>query len=170
VTDHSFREALLKQNGETSVEAQLQVFDDLVKADRRQARRLTIWTISVWAVWVTMIAVGLGLPMVLSASAPRAARPPQEAITPATTTVSVPVPAQNNANPGGLMPLVAAILGVVVMAVFFGLPIAGVVLLVMMIAARRSATMSQIQASLMSIDVQLRRALSQKTPSTGPQG
>ena len=66
------------------------------------------------------------------------------------------------------MPVVAAILGVIALTVFFCLPLAGVVLLVMMIAARRTATMSQIQASLASIDAQLKLILSQKSPSIGP--
>jgi hypothetical protein len=116
----SFRDALLEQDGRTPVEAQLTVLDDLVKADRRHVRRLTIWTIVGWAVCVTVLAIGLSVP--------------------------------------------------IVMVVLFCLPLVGVVLLVITIASRRSATMSQIQASLASIDAQLKLILSQKTPPTGPQG
>ncbi len=50
----------------------------------------------------------------------------------------------------------------------FCLPVAGVALLVIMLAARRTATVSQIQASLASIDTQLKLILSQKPPSSGP--
>ncbi len=56
----------------------------------------------------------------------------------------------------------------IVMVVLFSLPFVGVVLLVIMIASRRSATMSQIRASLASIDAQLKLIQSQKTPPTGP--
>ncbi len=149
------------------MEAQLKVLDDLMKVDRQSVRRLTIWTVTVWAVWVSMMVVGLGLPMVLSATAPRPAGPPRESVT-ATSTVPSPVPAQGRSNPAGPMGVVAASLAVVLLAVFYSLPIAGVILLVMMIAARRSATTRQIQASLVSIDAQLKLILVQKTSSTGP--
>jgi hypothetical protein len=118
--DSSFRKALLEQDGETSVETRLTVLDELVKADRQHIHRLTIWTIVGWAVCVTALTIGLGVP--------------------------------------------------IAMVVLFCLPLVGVVLLVITIASRRSATMSQIQASLASIDAQLKRILSQKTPPTGPQG
>jgi hypothetical protein len=169
MSDHSLRDALLKQQNEgTSVETQLNVFNELVQVERRRARRLTIWTLAVWAVWVSMMAVGLGLPMVLQATA---VRPPQKPAT-STTTTTVPtsVPAQSHPNPGGPMQVAMAILAVFFMVVFFCLPVAGVVLLVMMIVSRRSATMSQIQASLMSIDAQLKLIVSQNIPPAGPQG
>jgi hypothetical protein len=66
------------------------------------------------------------------------------------------------------MPVVAAIFAVVVLSAIFALPIAGVILLVMMIAGRRTATMSQIQASLLSISAELKLILRQTTTSTGP--
>ena len=72
--DPSFRDALLKQNGETSVEAQLTILDELVKADRRYVRRLTIWTIVGWAVCVVILAVGLGVPIVMACVLPPARR------------------------------------------------------------------------------------------------
>ena len=160
MTDFSFRDSLLKQDGETPVDVQLKVIDDIVTADRQYVRRLTIWTIAVWATWVAMIALGLGLPMVLAEMAPRTAGPPQEPVTATTTLVP--------SNSAGSMRVVAATLAVAVFAVFCFLPIVGVILLVMMIAARRSATISQIQASLASIDAQLKQILSQKTSSTHP--
>ena len=55
--DPSFRNALLEQNGETPVEAQLTVLDELVKADRQYIHRLTIWTIVGWAACVTILAL-----------------------------------------------------------------------------------------------------------------
>ena len=110
------------------------------------------------------MAIGLGVPMVQKASAPRAARPPQEVVT-ETTTKKMPMQAQ--ANPGRPAPVFAAILAVVLGTAFFCLPLAGVILLVMLIAARRTATMSQIQASLLAINAQLNLILSQKTPSAG---
>ena len=116
--DPAFRDALLTQEGRTSVEAQLTLLDDLVKADRRYVRRLTIWSVAGWAVLVVIMAVGLGVPLVQ-------------------------------------------------MAVFC-LPVAGVVMLIIMLTARRTATVSQIQASLASIDTQLKLILSQRPPSSGP--
>jgi hypothetical protein len=56
----------------------------------------------------------------------------------------------------------------IVMVVLFSFPFVGVVLLIIAIASRRSATMSQIQASLASIDAQLKLIQSQKTPPNGP--
>jgi hypothetical protein len=166
--DNPLRDALLKQNGETSVDAQLKVLEDLVTSDRRYVRRLTIATVAVWATWVTMMAVGLGLPMVLAATAPRPAGPPKELVT-ANTTTTVPLPGfqQRQSSPMGV---VAAILVVIVLAVFYALPLAGIILLVMLIAARRTATMTQIQASLLSINAVLKQLLIQKTPPTGAQG
>jgi hypothetical protein len=120
MTDPSFRDALLKQDEGTSVEAPLTVLDELLKADRRHIRRITFWTIFLWPVLVVIMALGLGVPL-----APMA---------------------------------------------LFCLPVAAVVLLVVALAARRSATMSQIQASLASIDAQLKLILSQQTSSTGPPG
>jgi hypothetical protein len=109
MTDPSFRDALLKQNGETPVDAQLTILDALIKADRRYVHRLTIWTIVGWVVCVVILAL----------------------------VASTPIP-------------VVALLS---------LPFLGVALLVIIIAARRSATMSQIQASLASIDAQLKLIL-----------
>ena len=54
------------------------------------------------------------------------------------------------------------------MTLLFCLPLVGIVLLIIMIAALRSATMTQIQASLASIDAQLKRILRQETPPSGP--
>jgi hypothetical protein len=117
--DSSFRDALLKQNGEKPVEAQLAILDELMSAHHRYVRRLTIWPIIGWATCVVVLAVGLGVPLVMMA--------------------------------------------------LFCLPIAGVVLLIVMIAARRSATMTQIQASIASIDAQLKLILGQRTPPTDPE-
>jgi hypothetical protein len=118
--DPSFRDALLKQNGEKPVEAQLAILDELMSTHRRYVRRLTIWPIVGWAACVVVLSVGLGVP--------------------------------------------------IVMTVLFCLPLVGVVLLIIMIAARRSATMTQIQASLASIDAQLKLILRQQTPPSGPEG
>ena len=47
--DPSFRDALLKQNGEKPVEVQLAILDELMSTHRRYVRRLTIWPIVGWA-------------------------------------------------------------------------------------------------------------------------
>ena len=161
MNDSSFRDALLKQNRETPVDVQLKALDDMLIADRRHVRRLTIWTIAVWASWVAMMAISLGLPMILAVNAPRATGMPQELVT-ATATTLVP------ATSGGPMRVVAMTLVLALLAVFYSLPIAGVILLVMMIAARRSVTMRQVQVSLASIDAHLKQILGQKTSSTNP--
>ena len=116
--DPSFRQALLKQNGEKPVETQLAIFDELMSTHRRYVRRLTIWPIVGWAACVVVLSVGLGVPIVRTA--------------------------------------------------LFCLPLVGIALLIIMIAARRSATMAQIQASLASIDAQLKLILSQEAPRSGP--
>ncbi len=118
--DPSFLDALIKQNGDKPVEAQLAILDELMSTHRRYVRRLTIWPIVGWVACFVVLSVGLGVP--------------------------------------------------IVMIVLFCLPLVGVVLLIIMIAARRSATMTQIQASLASIDAQLKLILSQKTPPSDPEG
>ena len=145
------------------MEAQMKVLDDLVNADRRYVRRLTIWTIAVWAVWVSTHCGWLGPadgPVGNCSSSGRPAAGVRGG--------DNACPWQGHSNPGGAMPVVVAIFAVVVLTAIFCLPIAGVILLVMMIAARRTATMSQIQASLLSIGADLKLILRQTTPSTGP--
>jgi hypothetical protein len=167
--DPSFRDELLKQNGAATMEAQLKVLDDLVQADRRYIRRLTIATIAVWAVWVSMMAVSLGLPMILGATAsPTTNQPPVSSTT--TTTLPLPIPEQGPSYSGGAWRGGAGIFAVIVLVIFFSLPIAGVILIVMLITTRRTATMGEIQASLVSINAQLKMILSEKKPSTDPQG
>ncbi len=41
-------------------------------------------------------------------------------------------------------------------AAFLGLPVAGIVLAIMLITSRRTASLNQVRASLASIDAQLR--------------
>jgi hypothetical protein len=167
--DPSFRDELLKQNRETTMEARLKVLDDLVQADRRSLRRLTIGTIAVWAVWVSMIAATLGMPMILAATIPQSANQPPVSST-TTTTLPQPIPEQGPSHSGGIPRVVAAIFAIFWFAMLVGLPIAGVVLIVMRITARRSATMSQIQGSLAEINTQLSLLLRERKLAVDPQG
>jgi hypothetical protein len=171
---NNLRDALLKQNGgpaaaaaSSSVEEELRVLTDLAKAEDQRARKLMRWTIAVWSLWFLMLSVSLALPMIYAHL--RAAPPP-----PATAPAIVNPPATNAATstpPHGSAPgALIMILGPLAIALFFLLPPAGVLLLILMFLARRSANQTQIRASLASIDAQLRllaAAAAQKTPPGG---
>src|SRR5207247_2257017 len=45
-------EVLLKQNGHVAVDAELKALNGLLEAEERRVRRLTRWTIAVWALWL----------------------------------------------------------------------------------------------------------------------
>jgi len=52
--DRSFRDALLRQDGGMSVDAELDVLNGLVKAEGRRGRRLAFWILAVWVLWAAM--------------------------------------------------------------------------------------------------------------------
>lgn len=166
MTVPNLRDRLLNQNGGFSVQAELSTLNDLLAEDRRRARRLAIWTAAIWAVWISMITVSLGLPIVMRAVSQR---PPEQSPAPGAPSPRL-APAPTPPHGRGTPPLIGVIVGVVDLAGLFGLPVVGVLLLVTMVVGGRRATMSQIQVCLASIDSQLKQLASQKTPTTGPPG
>ena len=159
MTDRSFRDALLKQNGAFSMQAELSALNNLLEEDRRRARRLTMWTAAVWGVWLLLLMVSLGQPMIMRAISQQTSSPAPTSGAPAQRPTAAPGPAHRAGSP----PVIGVIIGVTCLAAFLCLPVVGVLLLVMMVVGRRSVTMRQIQCSLASIDVQLKRLLEQKT-------
>ena len=161
MNDSSFRETLLKQTGGTSVEMQLTRLDALMMADRRYVRRLTIATVVVWAMFVSMVTLSLGLPAVMRSNV-RVDQPPQAVSTPAVA----PTPPTPAPNPS----MVPRLFGLGILGVFISLPPAGVILLVLLISARRTASLTQIQAGLAAIDAQLKLLLHQQNPPPAAPG
>lgn len=142
------RDALLKQNG--AMQAELKVLEDLVAGEHRRARRLTYWTIGVWAVWFAMITVSLLVPALSKANAP---------LTRNAVTQPVEQRAPDQAPSTSYRPAVSPIgilIGSVLLAMAIALPFVGIVLLILMIMARRSASFAQIRGSIAALDAKLR--------------
>jgi hypothetical protein len=135
----SLRDELLKQakTGNESVDAELALLRQIVEAEQARARRLALWTKRVWVLGgSTIILFGIAVPVYMWLSI---------------------------AGDAGAPPRLAQILGPVVATLFFlSIPVflmcvvAGTVLLVMTVLARRTASQHQIRASLAAIDAQLR--------------
>jgi divalent metal cation (Fe/Co/Zn/Cd) transporter len=147
MSENTLKHELLKQNGKTAVDEEVGRLHAIIEAEGRRVRRLTWWTIGVWAIWFLMIASALVMPMIAYQAARGSA---QETTHPATQ------PAVVHHPPGTAAAVFAGIIGVILFAAFFGLPVAGIVLALMLIFTRRSASMNQVRASLAAIDAQLR--------------
>ena len=148
MSDETFKSELLKQNGKAAVDEEVGRLRAIIAAEQRRVRRLTFWTVGVWAVWFLMISLSLGVPLLAKHSLNAA--PPQGATQPA-------VPARvADHSPSGLPGVIALIFAMVCFAAFLGLPVAGIVLAIMLITSRRTASLNQVRASLASIDAQLR--------------
>lgn len=148
MSENTFKNELLKQNGKSAVDEEVSRLHRTIEAEQRRVRRLVWWTIGVWVIWILMISVSLVMPMVLS----RTNAPP-----PAATTLPINPPPAHHPIHSGWEAALGVIVGVLIVGVFFGLPIAGVILVVMLILTRRTASMNQIRASLAAIDAQLRQ-------------
>ena len=162
MTQPTLKSELLKQNGHTALDQEVANLRRLVEGEQRRARRLTFWTLAVWTTWILMLVLGLGLPYVQARSnAPHHTSP-------TTMPVDQPSPAefqqQSHANHTGVPGVLFAAIGVLLVVLFLAMPLVGIVLTIMMILARRSASLGQIRASLASIDVQLRLALAAQQP------
>jgi hypothetical protein len=153
MTDPSLRDALLTQDGRRSVDAELDVLNGLVKAEARRGRRLALWTLAVWVLWVAV-----ALAYALSGTLEKVPELPAGAVA-----ASIPT------FPGPQM-LVSGVVGVLLVFVgFLCLPAVVMVPLIIVFLARRSASISQIRTGLASIEAQL-KLLSQtsKAPPAGP--
>ncbi len=148
MSENTFKNELLKQNGKSAVDEEVSRLHRTIEAEQRRVRRLVWWTIGVWIIWILMISVALVVPMVLS----HENRPPGTA-----TTMPIHPPAAHHATHSGWEAVLGTIVGVLMLAAFFGLPLAGVILVLMLILTRRTASMNQIRASLAAIDAQLRQ-------------
>jgi len=99
----------------------LKLLRDLMESEQRRARRLVRWTVAVWSAWGLCLALMLLLPMWMAKPGTPAGQPP------------VP-PTQ----PGLLMNLVTSTVGIVLIVGAIALPMAGVILLGLSVAAGRS--------------------------------
>lgn len=148
MSENTFKSELLKQNGKSAVDEEVSRLHRTIEAEQRRVRRLVWWTIGVWLIWILMISISLVVPMVQA----HMNRPLANVTTmPVSSSPPVHAPAR-----GGNV-LLGAIMGVLIVAAFFGLPVAGVILVLMLILTRRTASMNQIRASLAAIDAQLRQ-------------
>lgn len=133
--------------------------------------RLTIWTIVVWSVWFGMLALSIGLPFIQKSLSARAPRPLAAGVA-SKVAVTQPATPPGAVRPGsayGYPPSVPGVVaGTLILVAFLGLPPLGIVLLILMILARRAASMGQVRASLASIDAQLRMLMAQRTPPSSP--
>lgn len=148
MSENTFKSELLKQNGKTAVDEEVSRLHRTIEAEQRRVRRLVWWTIGVWLIWILMISVSLVVPMVLS----RTNAPP-----PTATTLPINPPPAHHPIHSGWEAALGMIVGVLIVAGFFGLPLAGVILVIMLVLTRRTASMNQIRASLAAIDSQLRQ-------------
>jgi hypothetical protein len=137
------RDELLKQNGRSAVEEELSRLRQSIEAERRRGRQLGWLTLGVWLLWALMLSAGLVLPMVAYQRAQKGAG----------TAATQPVPRQTVDEP---LDVFGVILGTVVFALLFLLPVAGVILAVMFVISRRTVSTNQLQLSLASIESQLR--------------
>lgn len=160
MTESTVKEALLRQNGGPSLEAELNMLNTLMEAEARRARRLKRWAIAVWVVWLAVVVLLFGGYALLRVRAPQA-----------------PAPVQGEAPAGQAAPneshsLISAVSVTVVILLFAclaGLPIIGVIFLILLLLSPRSATVMQLQTGLSALDTQLRSlAGAQKKTADGP--
>jgi hypothetical protein len=142
MSETNIKNELLKQSGKSAVDQEASRLHAIIAAEQRRVRRLLFLTIGVWATWILMITLSLLLPMLSKASGPAAA--------------TQPLAASVSHAPGIVSIVFGGIVGIVVIALFIGLPIAGIVLAIMLIVSRHTASVNQVRASLASIDAQLR--------------
>jgi hypothetical protein len=144
MTQNTFKSELLKQNGHVAVDEEVSRLHTIIQTEQRRVRRLAFWAIGVWALWILMISASIGVPRILAHIS--------EPVT--TRTAAVPAAAPHSHDPG--LSAAGGVLGIIILATFLGLPIAGIALTILLIVTRRTASMNQVRASLASIDAQLR--------------
>jgi hypothetical protein len=132
-----------------------------VDGENRRARKLTIWAVIVWGFWLTMLILSIELPMIAKATANNQPPPAQSAVVQDNPTSSEPALAGQN----GAMIFVKGVVFFLVAMMFCGLPLTGIVLIILMILSRRTASLSRIRASLASIETQLKLLAISKPPS-----
>ena len=159
MNETSMREGLLQQNGKAAVDAELGRLNQIVALEQRRVRRLRRWTIVAW-LWVLLAFVLQVLMVNLSRAKPGSYDTTQPASAPAAPLAAKPESGRGNI----VVNVIVLVLGAVMVAGFFVIPV-GIVLLVMLILAHRTARTTEIRACLGSIDAQLRMlALGLKQP------
>jgi hypothetical protein len=156
MTDNAIREALLKR--EPSDGSTIQSLNDMFAAEQRRVRRLTICTITVWVVWVLALVVGFGLPVLV--------RPAQPSAPPSAISTTKAAPGPSPATPthtGGAIAAIGVAIGIILM---IGLPILGIVLLVVLLATSRAANTKQMRANIARIEQQIAAIARSQASST----
>lgn len=147
MSELELRDALLRLAVPQSIEAELNTLRGLVKAENRRAGQLRFWTINVWAAFLAIL---LALAMAAPFSIVRAPALPAGV-------AQHPIPVAP-AEPQGLSLRggVGLFLAITLLLALVALPTTGFVLLICLVLARRSATLTQLRASVADIDAQLR--------------
>lgn len=122
MSDDELRVALLNQENPMTSADELKLLRDLMESEQRRAGRLVRWTVAAWSAWGVCLVLMLLLPMWMARQATPAGQPP--------------VPAT---QPGLLIDLVTSTVSIVLIVGAIALPVAGVVLLILSVAASRSA-------------------------------
>jgi hypothetical protein len=157
MSENTFKDELLKQNGKSAVDEEVSRLHRIIESEQRRFRRLVFWTVAVWAVWILMISVALVVPMVQARLNPPPVNSPSMPVSP---------PPVDHSTGGGRAALGMA-MGVLLVGAFLGLPLAGVVLAVMVIVTRRTVSLNQVRASLAAIEAQLQMLGAPRTSDSG---
>lgn len=140
----TLKSELLNQNDHSAVDQEVSRLHEIIAAEERRVRRLVSWTISVWMLWFLMIGLAIGIPILTRSTSPHVATQPVVAVPPV------------GHAPGGVTDIFVWIGAIIAAAAFLGLPVAGMIRVVMLVATRRTASLNQVRASLAAVDAQLR--------------
>jgi hypothetical protein len=149
MNDAKLREALLKQEPAPTIEQELTMLRKLEESTDRRARRLAFATIVAWVLFPCAILTLFVLPMLLAQNPPMKNAPPPRAM----STV-----AQVLVSSAALVALIGAVT----------LPVVGLVLLILSVASRRSANITQLRTSLMAIEARLDQLATLQQPGGPP--
>jgi hypothetical protein len=161
MSEPSIRDALLQQNGGTSFESELKMLNGLVEAESRRVRRLTFWAIGVWVLWFFVIATLCGGSLLAFDPVPEI---------PAAEKLEAPQVKEPPSRTAKFLAATSLFAVTVLLCGFVVLTVVGVVLLILLMVSRRSATVTQLRIGVTSIEAQLRLlAAAQKTPPKASQ-
>jgi hypothetical protein len=141
MNDNAMRDSLLSQQSASSVA--LQMLHDMMEAEKRRVRLLTIWTWIAWSVWIVLVV--LYVLLVVSAASQNAALREQG--------LDLHVQAANITAVDWPIWFLLVPLGVI-----------AVILTIVLFVARRSATLSQLRGSVAAIDEQLKLLVAAQRP------
>lgn len=143
--ENTLKRELLKQNGKTAADQEVSRLHGIIQSEQRRVRRLFWLTIVCWTIWLLGISLSVVVPQIQAHGNPPVTSP---------ETQPAPVVRSHHSSPGEMF--AGMVLGTILLAAVIGLPILGIVLAIMLIVTRRTASLNQVRASLAAIDAQLR--------------